>query len=58
MEYRMIRIRKLGTEEVRWETTHIFWDVSMASDAENQLDRTENQHMDSGELVYQNNKAS
>jgi len=39
----------MGAEEVRWETSHNFWDVGMASDAENQLDETENQHMDSEE---------
>jgi len=47
MEYRsIIQIRKLGVEEVRWEATHSFWDVGMTSDAENYLDRTENQDMD------------
>jgi len=49
MNNRIIRVRKLGAEEVRWETSHSFWDVGMALDAENQLERTENQHTDSGE---------
>ena len=31
---------KLGAEEVWWQTSHSFWDVGLASDAENQLDRT------------------
>jgi len=48
----------LGAEEVRWETSHSFWDVGMAPDAENQLDRTENQHMDSIEDCYTRKKAS
>jgi len=59
LEYRIIWVRKLGAEEVRWETSNSVWDVGMASDAENQLDRMENQHMDSGRrLVYQKKKAS
>ena len=52
MEYHIIRVRKLGTEEVRWETSRTFWDEGMASDAENQLERMENQHMDLGEDWY------
>jgi len=52
MEYRIIRVRKLGAKEVGWEISHSFWDVGTASDAENQLDRTENQHVDSGEDLY------
>ena len=41
---------------VRWETSHSFWNVGMASDAENQLDRTENPHMDLGEDWYTRRK--
>jgi len=62
MEYRIIRVRKLGAEEVRWETSNSFWDVGMAPDAENQLDsldRTENENYGFGRrLVYQKKKAS
>jgi len=56
LEYRIIWVRKLGAEEVRWETSNSVWDVGMASDAENQLDRMENQHMDSGEDWYTRRK--
>jgi len=51
MQSRTIWIGKLGTEEVRSGTTHSLQDMGMASDAENQLDRMENQNMDSGEGI-------